>query len=258
MNSELRNHIIRLLESGTRLDGRKLTDYRQPIKIEYGVSNTAEGSAKVQIGDTEVIAGVKVEISTPFPDTPEEGGLMVNTELLPLSSPDFESGPPGIEAIELARVVDRAIRESKAVDFKGLCIEKGEKAWFIMIDVISLNSSGNLLDAASLAAIAAVKDMRFPALNDEGKIEYKEKTDKKLGMKAWPLSVTVSKIGSSFIVDPDLDEEKVIDARLTVGSLDDGTLCSMQKGGNSPLAEQDILQMIDIAVEKAKELRKML
>src|SRR3989344_5883638 len=113
MNEELRNHIIRLFESGVRLDGRKLTDYRKPLTVEYGVSKTAEGSARVKMGETEVIVGVKAEVTEPYPDTPDEGSIIVGAELLPLSNPDFDLGPPCIEAIELARIVDRGIRESK-------------------------------------------------------------------------------------------------------------------------------------------------
>ncbi|MEK6876861.1 MAG: exosome complex protein Rrp42 [Nanoarchaeota archaeon] len=255
MNNELRGHLIRLFESNIRLDGRKFTDYR-PVKVEVNVTNTAEGSARVTIGKTDVIAGVKMEIMEPYPDTPNEGSIMVGAELLPLSNPEFELGPPGQEAIELARVVDRGIRESKALDFKKLCIKEGEKIWMIVIDICTINDAGNLLDASSLAAIAALRNTTFPEYKDD-KIDYKKKTNKKLDLKDIPLSVTVIKIGDKFLVDPDSDEEKAIDARLTVASLSDGTLCAMQKGGDHPLTTEDIMQMIDIGIEKGKELRKL-
>lgn len=257
MNRELRTHIIRLLNANTRLDGRKFTEFRKPIEINYDVSVTAEGSTRVKIGETEVIAGVKVEVNKPFPDTPEEGGLIVGAELLPLSNPNFELGPPGIEAIEIARVVDRGLRESKCIDFKELCIEKGEKAYFILIDIITINDAGNLIDAAALASLAALTNMRFPSYDGE-KIDYKEKTDKKLEILKMPVAVTVYKIGEQFIVDPDVDEEKAIDARLTVTSLEDSNVCSLQKGGDYPLSVDDIMKMVDIAVAKAKELRDCL
>ena len=181
MYKELRSHIIKLFGSGIRLDGRKFTDYR-PIKLETRVTNSAEGSARITIGKTDVIVGIKTEVMEPFPDTQDEGGIMVGAELLPLASPDFELGPPGIQAIEMARVVDRGIRESKALDFKKLCIKEGEKVWMLIIDICTINDSGNLLDASALAAVAALKDMRFPKYEDD-KLDYKEKTDKKLDLK---------------------------------------------------------------------------
>jgi|TARA_B100002003_G_scaffold243092_1_gene267042 exosome complex component RRP42 len=255
--NELRNHIIKLFESNTRLDGRKLDEFRKPITLEYGVTNTAEGSARVKIGETEVMVGVKVEVMEPYPDQPDRGSLMVGAELLPMSNPEFEPGPPGIAAVEIARVVDRGIRESECIDFKKLCVKEGEKAWFLLIDIISINDEGNLLDAASLGALAALKDMNFPKL-DGDKIDYKEKTKQKLEITKNPIAITVIKIGQNFIVDAGTEEEKVVDARLTVTSLDDGSLCSLQKGGDYPLSAEDVDKMIDIAVEKAKDLRKLL
>ena len=255
MNNELREHIIKLFESDTRLDGRKLTDYR-PVKVDVDVTPNAEGSARVKIGDTEVIVGVKVEVMQPYPDSPDEGSIMVGAELLPLSNPNFEPGPPGIQAVELARIVDRGIRESKCLDFKKLCIKEGEKIWMIIIDICTINDAGNLPDASALAAIAALKNMKFPECKGDV-IDYKKKTSKGLGLTDTPLSVTVIKIGDKFIVDPDYDEGKVVDARLTVASLSDGTLCALQKGGDYPLSADDVSKMVDIGIEKGKELRKL-
>ena len=255
MSNEAREHIIKLFGSDTRLDGRKLTEYR-PVKVETDVTPNAEGSARVTIGKTDVIVGIKVEVMEPYPDTPNEGSIMVGAELLPLSSPDFEQGPPSIQAVELARVVDRGIRESKSLDFKKLCIKEGEKIWMIIVDIITINDAGNLFDASALGAIAALKNMKFPEYKD-GKIDYKKKTNKGLDLKDTPLSVTVIKIGDKFIVDPDSEEEKVVDARLTVASLSDGTLCAMQKGGDYPLTAEDVSKMVDIGIEKGKELRKL-
>lgn len=251
-----KQHIIKGLAKGIRLDGRKAEDYRE-VELEYGVSKTAEGSARVKIGDTEVIAGAKLLIGDPFPDTPDEGALMVNVELLPLSSPRFESGPPGIEAIELARVVDRGIRESKEVDIKKLCIKKGEKVWIISIDVCPINAAGNLLDASSLAAIAAIKDARFPEYDGE-KIDYKKLTDKALPIKKFPIAVTILKIGDHYIVDPLPEEEECADARLTVTNTEENIICALQKGGDFPLTTEDVDKMVSLATENSINLRKFL
>ncbi len=256
MNSDLKQHVIEALNQGLRFDRRKVDEYRE-ITVEYGISKSAEGSARVKIGDTEVIVGVKLEVGTPYPDTPDEGTIIVGAELIPLSNPEFELGPPGIQAIELARVVDRGLRESKALDFKKLCIKAGEKVWLVLIDIIPINDSGNLFDAAALAALAALRDTRFPSFDGE-KVDYKKKTKEKLELKKMPLSVTVIKIGDNYLVDPSTEEEKVLDSRLTVASIEDGTLCALQKGGDMPINDEDVDKMVDIALDKAKELRKCL
>ena len=257
MSEAIKRHIIKLLEQGSRLDGRKQEEYRKPLRVEYGTARNAEGSATVYLGDTIVMAGVKMSIEKPYPDTPEEGSLMVGEELLPLSNPEFEMGPPGIQATELGRVVDRGIRESKAIDMAKLCIEKGEKAWGISIDICPLNDAGNLFDASALAAIAALKDTKMPKY-DGTTIDYKEKTSKGLPLNRVPLSVTVSKIGNFFIIDPLTEEEKAIDARVTVATNEKGELCALQKGGEMPLTAEEINSMVELGIKKCDELRKAL
>ena len=256
MSKMTKEHILNALAKGTRFDGRKAEDFRE-VTVEYGAAGGAEGSARVKIGDTEVIAGVKMGVETPYPDTQDRGNLMVNAELLPLSNPDFEPGPPRMPAIELARVVDRGIRESESIDVKSLCIEEGEKVWSVMIDICTINCDGNLIDAAALAAIAALKDAKFPKYEDD-KIDYMEKTDKALPLKKEPIAVTVFKIGDKLIVDPTDEEEKSAEARITAATIADGTMCAMQKGGETPLTIEEIDQMVALAQEKGKELRSKL
>jgi exosome complex component RRP42 len=248
--------ISELAAQGKRLDGRPLTEYRQPIHIETNISWTAEGSAKVQIGDTVVMAGVKLSLEKPYNDSPDQGGIMINAELLPLSSSEYESGPPGIKAVELARVTDRGIREAKAIDMKKLCVTPGEKAWFVIIDIVTINDAGNLFDAASLAALTALKAARFPEVDPEtGAINYKKKTDKSLPLLKEPLAVTIYKINNQLFVDPTTQEENSYDARLTVASDEKGIISALQKGGDAPLTNEEISKMVDIALDKAKLLR---
>lgn len=254
----MRNHVIKLLSKGVRLDGRKLDEYRQPLKVEKAAFPQAEGSARVQMGNTDVIVGVKLEVMTPYPDQPTKGSIMVGAELLPLASPDFESGPPSIDAIELARVVDRGIRESGCMNFEKLCITEGEKVWMICIDIVPVNADGNLFDAASLGAIAALQDAKFPTIDENGKVDYKHKTEEKLPIVKAPVEVTLYKIGNDFIVDPSREEEKFVDARLTIATLEDGSVCAFQKGGDDALTEDEIFKAVDIAVKKGQELRKLL
>ena len=248
--------ILNYLSKGIRFDGRKLEDFRE-ASVEYDISKSAEGSARVKIGRTEVLAGVKLAVEEPYPDTPDQGNLMVNAELLAMSNPAFEPGPPGDQAVELARVVDRGIRESKAIDVKKLCIVPKEKVWAVMIDICTINDDGNLIDVSALAALAALKNTKFPKY-EKDTIDYMAKTDKPLPIIREPIAITVVKIGNYFLVDPSPEEETAIDARLTVTVTKDGTMAALQKGEGAPLTAEDIDRMVGIALEKAPELRKKL
>lgn len=249
----MEEYVRELIEKGDRIDGRKFKDFRN-IVIEKNIIENAEGSASVKIGETHVIAGVKIGIGEPFSDTPDEGILVVNTEFTPLASPDFESGPPGEDAVELARVVDRGIRESKCIEMKKLCITEGEKVWSVFIDIHIINHHGNLLDAAALASVVALLNTKLPK-EEEGKII--RTPDKELPVVKKPITVTVGKIGNNFIIDPSLPEEGAIEAKLTMASLEDGSICAIQKRGISGLTIEEIEKMADIAIEKSEELRKL-
>jgi exosome complex component RRP42 len=258
MYDDLKLHMNGFFKKNIRFDGRQFEEYRK-ITVETGISKSAEGSCRVKFGDTEVIVGVKFELGKPYPDSPDEGTIMVGAELLPMSSPEYEPGPPSIKAVELARVIDRGVRESKVIDFKKLCIEKGEKIWIVTIDIMTINVDGNLFDASSLATLLALKNAKFPKVEDDGKVNYKELTKDPLPLsKKDPLSVTVYKIGDTCIIDPTTEEEKVIDARLTVATTNEGNICAMQKGGDKPLSIEDITKMVDLSYKKCDELRKYL
>lgn len=256
-NIGIRDYIVSLLSKDLRVDGRKLHEFRKPITIEYDVSVNAEGSARVKIGDTEVIAGVKLNVGTPFPDTPDEGVLMVGVELLPLSSPDFEAGPPDEWATELARIVDRGIRESKMIDLSKLCIREGELVWTIFLDIYTINDDGNLIDASALASVAALKASKLLKL-DGDKVLFGEHTKTKLPLLKTPVTVTLFKVGEKIIVDPTTKEEKSADARLSVAVSEKGEIHALQKGGNKGLNIEEIEHMLELVQEKSKELRKIL
>ncbi|MBW3012049.1 exosome complex protein Rrp42 [Candidatus Woesearchaeota archaeon] len=246
-------HVKELVKKGKRQDGRAFDQLRE-ILVEPNAAPNADGSCRVKFGETEVLVGVKLEMGTPYPDTPDEGAMMVGAELLPLSNPKYESGPPGIDSIELARVVDRGIRESKAIDVKALCITPGEKVWMVVIDIAPINSDGNLIDASALATLVALKNTVYPKVDENGKV-MREKTDKPLALNADPIAVTINKVEGQLLVDLQEDEEDAIEARLTVTTLPDGTICSLQKGGDVQLSSEEISRIIDLAVEKASELR---
>ncbi len=248
--------IAELLSTGKRLDGRGLTDFRG-VELESGVIERAEGSARVRLGKTEVMVGVKFETGEPFPDVPNEGVLTVNAELVPLASPIFEPGPPNENAIELARIVDRGLRESKAIELEKLCVEPGKKVFIVFVDVYVLNHDGNLIDASAMAALAALLNTKmFRYELKEGEIKVKPGYVP-LPIRNHPIAVTFAKIDDKLIVDPWLEEEQVMDARITITLDKDGNVCAMQKGGYGYFTVQQVTEAVKIALQKTEDLRKL-
>jgi exosome complex component RRP42 len=246
-----KDYIIKLAKEGKRVDNRRFDEYRN-IEIEVNVVNKAEGSAKVKIGKTQVIAGIKMDVGEPYPDSPDSGVMSTAAELIPMASPDFEAGPPREDAIELARVVDRGIRESEIIEVDKLCIEPGEKVWIVFIDIHILDYDGNLFDAASLASLAALMTAKVPAENFELGEDYP------LPIKEPPISCTSAKFNGVIISDPCLDEEEIAEARLTVATDEKGDLRAMQKGLNGSFTVDEIKKVIKDSINNGKKIREQL
>ncbi|MBU5537104.1 MAG: exosome complex protein Rrp42 [Candidatus Aenigmatarchaeota archaeon] len=251
----IETYALELIQNGKRVDGREFTQFRD-IEIKENVIETAEGSAYVRFGNTKVIVGVKIGTGAPFPDTPNEGILSVSAEFTPLASPEFEAGPPGEDAIELARIVDRGIRESKMIELEKLAITPGEKVWSVFVDIYIIDNQGNLLDAAALASVVALMNTRLPKLDVEGNI-VKGEYDGKLPVVHKPITISVCKVGDKLFLDPTKEEELVIDAKLSIAVREDDKICAMQKQGNKGIEFDFIEKMVDVAIEKSKELRKL-
>ncbi|MEW6010843.1 exosome complex protein Rrp42 [Methanobacterium alkalithermotolerans] len=253
-----RKSITHLINNQERVDGRALDEYRE-ISLETGVISKAEGSARVKIGNTQIMVGTKPQIGEPFPDTPDVGVLMTNSELLPMASPSFEPGPPDERSVELSRVADRCIRESEMVDLKELCIIPGKKVWMVFIDLHILDYDGNLMDAAVLGAVAALKNTMIPEVKVvDNEIIIDHENMKPLPIREEVVMCTFAKIGEQLVIDPSLDEEEILSARLSIGITASDKICAMQKGGDSPLTKEEIMNAVKITEGKSKELMKYL
>ncbi len=253
--SELtKKRIEELIREDKRMDGRKPLEFRD-VSLEFGISKKAEGSARIKLGDTEVVVGVKLNVGEPYTDSPDSGSMMVTVEMWPLASEKFDMGPPDIRAIELARLVDRGIRESEFIDFKKLCVKKGEVVWTVFIDIFPLNDDGNLIDASAIAAAAALKTAVFPVIKGD-KVQFGELTTKKLPLKNIPIALTFYKVDNKILLDPTPEEEEASKARVTVTMTFDKEVFihAMQKAGDEPLDEQEISKILDIAVKEGKKL----
>lgn len=250
--------IFDLLNHEKRIDDRSFTQYRD-IHVETDYIKKADGSALISIGGTTVLAGVKAQISTPFSNSPDKGIIITNTELLAIASRQFEYGPPNKFAVEISRVVDRAIREAPLLDLEKLCIIEGTKAWKLHIDIYILDFDGNLMDATCLAAVSALLTTRIPSVkfvNDELTLDSEHLTS--LPVKNRSVLCTVVKINDQLIVDPLYVEETLMDASLSVGFREDGTLCALQKCGLDIMSVQEVMESMKIAFNSSRELFSVL
>jgi len=253
-----KNYIAENLRKGERIDGRDLWDYRK-IDISHDIIKSAEGSAEVKLGETDIITGIKYEVGEPFPDLPDEGVCTIMAELLPLASPLFERGPPDEQSIELARVVDRGIRHADCIQTKKLCIKENEAVYIIFVDMFVMNYAGNLIDAGGISALTALISSRIPeGVMKDGNLEWTGNyLNGKDLVKELPLIMTFGKIGDIIFLDPNLPEELVCEGRISISVTKD-KIVSIQKSGVATFSIEEIQGLIKRSMELGREIRNKL
>ena len=250
--------VFDLLNHEKRVDNRSFSEYRE-ISIKTNYINKAEGSALVSIGGTTVLAGVKAQVGSPFPNSPDSGIIIINAELLAIASRNFEYGPPNKFAIEISRVVDRTIRESPLIDLDKLCIVEGSKVWKLHVDIDILDFDGNIMDATCLAAVSALLTTKIPTakfVNDELSIDEDHLSSLPILNKS--VLCTVVKVNDQLIVDPVHIEETLMESSLSIGFREDGTLCALQKCGLDVLTAKEVMQCMSMAFNHSRELFSLL
>ncbi len=233
-----RTKILDLLQEGKRIDGRALDEHR-PLSIDIGVIPHANGSARARLGDTEVVAGVKVQPDRPFPDMGDKGIFICTAEILPLAH--------------------RGIRESGMIDLSQMVLEKDKSVIGLFADNVVTDHDGNLFDACSYASTAAVLTSKIPKWeikDDKPVLIDGEESDTPI--TTIPVSVTMGRIGEYIIVDPNLDEWECLDARITITTNSDGNIVALQKGGSSGFSLDQLIKCSELSISTGREIREII
>ncbi|KAK9758980.1 3prime exoribonuclease family, domain 1 [Popillia japonica] len=248
--------IKKALSEWNRLDGRAFEEFRE-LKIEFGKD---WGCCTVSLGDTRVLAQVSCEVQQPKASRPSEGILYINLELTPLGAPNFEAGRQSELSVQLNRLLEKGLKDSKVVDLESLCIKVNEKVWMFRVDINVLNHEGNILDAASIAALTALSHFRRPDVTFDGEEfiihTYAQKDPIPTVIHHYPvcISYAVFENGEVVLADPNLLEENVSDAQFTIGLNGYNEVCGMHLGGSAALNIDTILKTSQSAVRRAKTI----
>ncbi|XP_051561420.1 exosome complex component RRP45 [Myxocyprinus asiaticus] len=252
--------LLKAIEEKKRLDGRQTYDYRN-IKITFG---TEYGCCTVELGKTRVLSQVSCELVPPKDSRPTEGIMFFNLELSPMASPVFEPNRQSELLVTLNRQLERCLRNSKCIDTESLCVVSGEKVWQIRVDVHVLNHDGNLMDAASIAAISALSHFRRPDVAIQGRdvtvFSPEERDPISLSIYHMPICVSFAFFlqGSYLLVDPCEREERVMDGLLMIAMNKHREICSIQSSGGIMLLKDQVLRCSKIASVKVSEITELI
>ncbi|CRK26043.1 hypothetical protein BN1708_004097 [Verticillium longisporum] len=258
--------ILKALHEGVRLDGRPFDQYRN-IDISFG---DEYGVVDVSLGKTRVIVRISAEVTVPHADRPFDGIFQLATELSPMASPHFEPGKPTDTEMLLSRLLEKTIRRSGALDMESLCLVAGAKVWSVRADVHVVSHDGNIVDAACLAAVAALRHFRKPDAQVDGEdltvFTPAERAPVPLGWLHSPFCVTFAQFDARdggpdgdgrdgvTLLDPDWREEQLRVASCTISLNKHGEVCQVSKLGGDAVEATTLLQCAALAARKVGEL----
>ncbi|RNA07885.1 Exosome complex component RRP45, partial [Brachionus plicatilis] len=252
--------VIKALSENLRLDKRSVYDIRD-IKIDF---LKTRGSCLLSIGNTQVSAQVSAEIVKPKDSRPNEGIIKINLDLSPMGAQHFEVGKQSEQGVELNRLLERNLKQSRFLDIETLCIRAGEKVWQIRVDLNVLNHDGNILDCANLAVICAVSHFRLPEVSVTGDqitiFSPEERNPIPLIIIHMPITLSFAFFdqGKFLLVDPTELEEKCMDGKLVIGMNRHREICTMQLSGNMLLLKDQIKRCVDITANKVLKITEFI
>ncbi|XP_030047639.1 exosome complex component RRP45 [Microcaecilia unicolor] len=255
-----KSFLLKAIREGKRLDGRETYDYRN-IKISFG---TDYGCCIVELGRTRVLGQVSCELVPPKVNRPTEGIIFFNLELSPMASPAFELGRQSELLIKLNRLLERCLRNSKCIDTESLCVVAGEKVWQVRVDLHLLNHEGNIIDAASIAAIVALSHFRRHDVSIQGDevtvYTPEEREPVPLSIHHMPICVSFAffQQGTYLLVDPSDREERVLDGMLVIAMNKHREICTIQSSGGIMLLKEQVLRCSKIAGVKVTEITELI
>ncbi|KAK2648235.1 hypothetical protein Ddye_015724 [Dipteronia dyeriana] len=249
-----------------RSDGRKRYTYR-PIYVETGVIPQANGSARVRLGATDVIASVKAELGKPSALQPDKGKVAIFIDCSPTADPTFV-GRGGEElSAELSGALQHCLLGSKSgagagIDLSSLIVVEGKVCWDLYVDGLVISSDGNLLDALGAAIKAALSNTGIPSVhvaagasNDEQpEVDISDEEFLQFDTSGVPVIVTLTKVGKHYIVDATSEEESQMSSAVSISINRKGHICGMTKRGGSGIDPSVILDMISVANFVSRQL----
>lgn len=261
-----RTYIIDGVKAGIRSDGRGCLDFR-PLQLELSLVLQANGSARLLLGETDVLVGVKAELGSPSPHHPDQGQVQVTVECSSVASPEYE----GRGGEEWASALSRTLQETLAggahggygLDLCSLCLLPGRTCWRVYVDGLILNDGGNVLDALSLATLAALGSTRLPRVevmageeDEEPQVELDDDLNnmQPLVVDQVPLIITLNMVGPRLVVDLTSEEELCASTSLQVAVTRTGRLCGMGQQGPRGLPLTGVSEVVEVAQKVGPKL----
>jgi exosome complex RNA-binding protein Rrp42 (RNase PH superfamily) len=201
-------YIQKFTSSNVRPDTRSLHAIRPTTIVPSILPRNTNGSSLLQLGKTQIITAITLSIGTPTPSFPNHGEISFSLHMTPLcsaiynlsgriihseeSSSGNSSSYKTLSAISssdtssMESYIQRTLfsnsndcNNDNLVHLPSLCIVEGKSAWKVHVHCMVVNHDGNIVDAAMIGCIAALKDLRLPPVKilKDGTVRVMSDTD---------------------------------------------------------------------------------
>ena len=138
-------------------------------------------------------------------------------------------------------------------------LEKDKSVIGLFADSVVTDHDGNLFDACSYAAVAAILTSKIPKWEMKDDIPVLiENQESDAPITTIPVSVTMGRIGEFLIVDPNLDEWECLDAIITITTNSDGNIVALQKGGSDGFTLEQLVKCSELSISIGKKVRDVI
>ena len=219
----------------SRTDGRKKGELR-PMRITRSYLRHPEGSALIELGDTQVICTASVENKVPpFLNGQGQGWVTAEYAMLPRSTEvrvNRERAGVNARSLEIQRLIGRSLRA--VVDLPAM----GEKT--IKIDCDVLQADGGTRTAAISGAFVALVEA-LNSLLDKGELVSLPLTD-------YLSAVSVGLLGGVPVLDLSFAEDSAAGVDMNVVMTASGELVEVQGSAEEkPFSRKQLEEMLDLA-----------
>ncbi|WKY02997.1 hypothetical protein Q1695_016359 [Nippostrongylus brasiliensis] len=242
-----------------RLDGRTLNDFRQ-VKLVVG---SECGTALCTMGETKVLCAVSATLTEPRATRPNKGFVTVDVDMSPMGNPANEHNRLGERGLELTKMLELVLRDSRCIDVESLCVRAHKEVWKLRVDVRILDDDGALLDCASVAAVAALYHFRRPNVTVEPNrtLVHSEYEQSPIPLNIYHMPICVSfgftKCGKYVVLDPTDKESQCLYGCLVIACNKRREVCALHQSTNLILTTDTIEACVRRAMQRAVDLSEL-
>ncbi|EPZ35400.1 ribosomal protein S5 domain 2-like protein [Rozella allomycis CSF55] len=244
--------------SDIRTDGRTRKKARE-FNVDINPLPQASGSARVMMDMTDIVVGVKIDLSSPKIDSPNQGYVSVSVDC---ASSAFETLDPSYDpqniSTDLSRYLTNILMTKECINLKKLCIIPRQQCWVLYVDVLLLSYGGNIHDSALLALRYSLENAKIPSVKfgDDGMaFEISNDIDsyESIEIDGVPLSFTFAQIGDGIVIDPSVAEELAAQTCLSIAINRRNQVVYMQSRGRGSIKHNILLDIMKAAQNNAIE-----